>query len=129
MVRQKEQARLDIRNAKPADAAGLVALIDRAYEDMATYSPGEIRGQINNFPDGCFVAVLDDKIVGYCASIRVKERRAFSNHSWREISGSGSVSRVASTSTSAQSKASSAVAHTRIGVDSSVESSAAITSS
>ena len=89
MVRQKEQARLDIRNAKPADAAGIVALIDRAYEDMATYSPGEIRGQINNFPDGCFVAVLDDKIVGYCASIRVKERRAFSNHSWREISGSG----------------------------------------
>jgi len=89
VVRQKEQARLDIRNATPADVDGIVALVNRAYDDLPTYSPGEVRGQINNFTSGCFVAVLDDEIVGYCASIRVRERRAFAPHSWREITGSG----------------------------------------
>ena len=32
-----------------------------------------IRGQINNFPEGQFVAVYDGKIVGYCASSRIDE--------------------------------------------------------
>nr|WP_294850141.1 bifunctional GNAT family N-acetyltransferase/carbon-nitrogen hydrolase family protein [uncultured Sphingomonas sp.] len=93
MVRQKEQARLDIRQAVPADVKGIVDLVNRAYDDLPTYSPGEVRGQINNYPDGCFVAVLDGKIVGYCATIRVPEKRALGTHSWSEISGGGFGSR------------------------------------
>lgn len=93
MVNQKEKARLDVRQAKPGDAKGIIDLVTRAYEDMDTYSTGEVRGQINNYPEGCFVAVLDGKIVGYCATIRVKEARALGKHSWQEISGSGFGSR------------------------------------
>ncbi|MEO8618396.1 MAG: GNAT family N-acetyltransferase [Sphingomicrobium sp.] len=93
MVSQKEKARLDIRQATPEDVPGIVDLVNRAYDDMPTYSPGEVRGQINNFADGCFVAVLDDRIVGYCATIRVKEARALAEHSWREMTGSGYGSR------------------------------------
>jgi predicted amidohydrolase/GNAT superfamily N-acetyltransferase len=93
MVRQKTKARLEVRNAKLEDVEGIVALVRRAYEDLPTYSEGEIRGQINNFPEGCFVALLDDEFVGYCASMRISEALAFAPHSWREITGGGYGSR------------------------------------
>ncbi len=89
MVRQKASARLEIRLAQAADAEEIVALVKRAYDNLPPYSSGEIRGQINNFPEGCFVAVLDDQVVGYCASMQIGETAAFAPHSWREITGSG----------------------------------------
>lgn len=93
MVRQKEKARLDVREATQKDVPGIVRLVNRVYPDFEPYAAGEIRGQINNFRDGCFVAVLDGEIVGYCATIRVAERRALAAHSWSEISGGGFGSR------------------------------------
>ncbi len=93
LVSQKEKARLEIRQASPRDVDGIVALVNRAYDDMPTYTVGEVRGQINNYPQGCFVAILDQRIVGYCASILVREARALAPHSWREITGSGYGSR------------------------------------
>lgn len=89
MGSQKSKARLEVRQAEIADAQAIVELIDRCYTDISGYSPGEIRAQINNFRDGCFVAVLDGWLVGYCASIRVPERLALGPHSWREITGGG----------------------------------------
>ena len=55
------QKRLDIRNAKIKDIPGIANLVRRVYEDMPAYTHGEIRGQINNFREGCFVALLDDE--------------------------------------------------------------------
>ena len=89
MVRQKTKARLEVRQAEIADVPAIVDLVERSYTEVSGYEPGEIRAQINNFPEGCFVAVLDDRIVGYCASIRVPERLALHAHSWREITGGG----------------------------------------
>src|SRR3546814_15912213 len=60
---------------------------------MGNYSTGMIRGQINNFPEGQFVAVFEDKIVGYCASSRIDENVALSPHDWETISGNGFGSR------------------------------------
>ena len=63
---------------------------------MASSSPtrcGEIRGQLNNYPEGCFVAVLDDKLVGYCASMRIAGDKALKPHTWDEITGNGYGSR------------------------------------
>ncbi|MEO9129829.1 MAG: GNAT family N-acetyltransferase, partial [Sphingomonas sp.] len=51
------------------------------------------RGQINNFPAGQFVAVLDHGVVGYCASSRIDEAIALSPHDWETISGNGFGSR------------------------------------
>ncbi|HVL79432.1 MAG TPA: GNAT family N-acetyltransferase [Sphingomicrobium sp.] len=93
MVRQSSKARLDIRQAALADVPAIVELVERSYTDLPTYSAAEVRGHINNYPDGCFVAVLDDSIVGYCASIRVSGSIAFQPHSWREITGGGFGSR------------------------------------
>src|SRR3546814_5801658 len=45
------------------------------------------------FPEGQFVAVFEDKIVGYCASSRIDENVALSPHDWETISGNGFGSR------------------------------------
>src|SRR3546814_6923099 len=82
-----------VRNAVTGDIAGIRALIARVYPHMGNYSTGMIRGQINNFPEGQFVAVFEDKIVGYCASSRIDENVALSPHDWETISGNGFGSR------------------------------------
>ncbi len=84
---------LKVRQAKPADISGILALIGHVYAGMDNYSTGMIRGQINNFPEGQFVAALGDKIVGYCASSRIDEAVALSPHDWEAISGNGFGSR------------------------------------
>ena len=87
------KARLDIRHAKPADVRAIAGLAKRVYQDFVPYTQSEIRGQINNFPDGCFVAVLDGKIIGYCATMRIGGAVALAPHSWDEITGNGYGSR------------------------------------
>ncbi|RZM31263.1 MAG: GNAT family N-acetyltransferase [Sphingomonas sp.] len=67
----------------------MVALIGRVYPDFETYTRGMIRGHVNNFPDGQFVALYDGNVVGYCASSRVDEGVAFAPHDWEAISGNG----------------------------------------
>jgi predicted amidohydrolase/ribosomal protein S18 acetylase RimI-like enzyme len=93
MTERKAKARLEIRQAKPADARSIAALAKRVYGDFEPYTLGEIRGQLNNFPDGCFVAVLDDKLIGYCASMRIGADKALRPHTWDEITGNGYGSR------------------------------------
>ncbi len=87
------KARLEIRQAQLKDVRAIGDLVRRAYDDLPAYTQGEIRGQINNYAEGCFVAKLDGKIVGYCASMRLDERVALSDHTWDEITGNGFGSR------------------------------------
>jgi GNAT superfamily N-acetyltransferase len=92
MTRQAK-ARLEVRQAALPDVDGIVDLVRRSYEDLPSYSPSEIRAQLHNYAPGCFVAVLDEKIVGYCASFRIRGGVAFEPHSWREITGAGTGAR------------------------------------
>ena len=87
------QRRLEVRNAMIKDIPGIAHLVRRVYEDMPAYTHGEIRGQINNFKEGCFVALLDDEVVGYCATMQLAEALAFAPHDWDEITGNGYGSR------------------------------------
>ena len=89
----KTKARLEVRQAKLKDVREIADLVSRAYVDLPPYTLGEIRGQLNNYRDGCFVAKLDGQIVGYCASMRLSENVAFSNHTWDEVTGNGFGSR------------------------------------
>lgn len=90
---RSSRARLEVRQASLADVRAIGDLVRRAYDDLPAYTQGEIRGQINNYPDGCFVAKLDGKIVGYCASMRLDERVALSDHTWDQVTGNGFGSR------------------------------------
>jgi predicted amidohydrolase/ribosomal protein S18 acetylase RimI-like enzyme len=91
--RQNRTATLEVRQATPKDVPGIVALVDRAYERISGYSRGMIRGQINNYPEGQFVALYEGVISGYCASMRIDERLALAPHSWEEITADGFASR------------------------------------
>jgi predicted amidohydrolase/predicted N-acetyltransferase YhbS len=90
---RKSPAKLEVRVATPADIPGVLALISRAYPGAENYTAGQVRGQINNFPDGQFVAVLEGAIVGYCASSRIDEAIALAPHDWATITGNGFGSR------------------------------------
>ncbi|MBH1943639.1 bifunctional GNAT family N-acetyltransferase/carbon-nitrogen hydrolase family protein [Erythrobacter sp. YJ-T3-07] len=89
----KTKARLEVRQAKLKDVPDIAELVRRAYVDLPPYKLGEIRGQLNNYREGCFVAKLDGVIVGYCASMRLKANVAMSDHSWDEVTGNGFGSR------------------------------------
>lgn len=90
---KQTKPRLEIRQAELRDVRAIGDLVRRAYADLPAYTQGEIRGQINNYPEGCFVAKLDGKLVGYCATMRLDERVALSDHSWDEVTGNGFGSR------------------------------------
>ena len=85
--------RLEVRTARPSDVSAILDLIGRVYVGVENYTPGMIRGQINNFPEGQFVAVYEGKVVGYCASSRIDENVALKPHDWETISGNGYGSR------------------------------------
>ena len=93
MSQPRAKARLEVRQAELGDVRAIADLVRRVYEDMPAYTHGEIRGQLNNYPEGCFVAKLDGKLVGYCATMRLSKRIALSNHSWDEVTGNGFGSR------------------------------------
>ena len=69
------KAKLVIRNAEPADAGKIVRLTSKVYGRGEGYTAAQIRGQINNFPDGQFVAEYEGKIVGYCATLILQQQQ------------------------------------------------------
>jgi len=87
--------RLYVRNATLGDIPGIIALSRRVYAGtgMYGYTAGPLTGQINTFPEGQFVAMLGDRVVGYCATFRIGEDVALAPHDWTEITGNGYASR------------------------------------
>lgn len=81
--------KLVVRQATPKDISGITRLVNKAYPLLGSYSSNEIRGQLNNFPEGHMVATLNEQIVGYSASIMLSEKKALSKHTWKEITGNG----------------------------------------
>jgi predicted N-acetyltransferase YhbS len=90
---KKSPATLEVRVAKTGDIPGILDLISRAYPGIENYSSGMIKGQLNNFPEGQFVAVFEGAVVGYCASSRIDEAVALAPHDWATITGNGFGSR------------------------------------
>ena len=85
--RLTSRPKLVVRNATIKDVDALVELSGKIY--TPAYSNYVLRGQINHYPEGVFVVVFEDHIIGYCATIRVSERKALRKHSWREITAGG----------------------------------------
>jgi predicted amidohydrolase/ribosomal protein S18 acetylase RimI-like enzyme len=85
----EEHGKLIVRRATADDVDGIITLVASAYPTMSPYSRGMVRGQINAFPEGVFVATYDDEVVGYCASICLPEKQALGQHTWAEATGGG----------------------------------------
>ncbi|MCB1723512.1 MAG: GNAT family N-acetyltransferase [Gammaproteobacteria bacterium] len=92
---ENPRSRLRVRNATLKDVDAIVDLSERVYggTGILPYLSGQVTGQINNFGRGQFVAVVDDKVVGYCATFRVSESVGLKSHTWTEITGNGYASR------------------------------------
>jgi predicted amidohydrolase/GNAT superfamily N-acetyltransferase len=88
-------SKLVVRNARPGDAPAIADLTGRVYAGtgMHGYSEGEVMGQINNFRNGQFVVLVDEKVVAYCATFRIGEAIGLKPHTWAEITGNGYASR------------------------------------
>ncbi len=84
-------AKITIRNATLRDIDAIVALNQRVYGEHS-FEEEHIRGHINVFPQGQFVAEYEKKIIGYCATFIIGDI-ALKPHSWREITGHGFASR------------------------------------
>ena len=95
MTREATRRSLEVRNARLEDIPGIIELIQRAYPDpdMADYTPSMIQGQISVFPEGQFIVVMDDDVVGYAASFMIDEASALSPHTWDGITGAGYAAR------------------------------------
>lgn len=85
----KTKAKLVIRPARNADVAAIARLSVKVYGRADAFTRAEVRGQINNFPEGQFVADYEGKVVGHCATMIVRAEDAFRPHSWDEISNGG----------------------------------------
>jgi predicted amidohydrolase/GNAT superfamily N-acetyltransferase len=93
-TRSDEQApRLVVRPATLDDIEAIRALCAKVYPDVPPYSGAHLRGQMQNFREGQFVALYDGRVVGYCATFRIGEAAAFAPHTWMEITGGGLASR------------------------------------
>ncbi|MEM6603869.1 MAG: GNAT family N-acetyltransferase [Pseudomonadota bacterium] len=90
---QNNKIRLAIRNATKDDVDAIVALSEDVYGKNAASSKAMIMGQISFFPEGQFVAVYNDEIVGHCATFITTENIALSPHNWSDITGFGHASR------------------------------------
>ncbi len=89
------KSRLTVRNATIKDVSAIAGLTSRVYANtgMQGHNEGALTGQINNFPAGQFVVLVDEKVVGFCSTFRIAERHALKAHTWVEITGNGYASR------------------------------------
>lgn len=85
--------KLFVRRARLSDVPAIYELGKKVYAPLPSLNERMIRGQINNFPEGQFVAEYDGKVVGHCATFIIGEDIAFRPHTWHEITGNGMASR------------------------------------
>ncbi|MGE0172602.1 MAG: GNAT family N-acetyltransferase [Oligoflexales bacterium] len=85
----KQKISLIVREATKEDVAGIEEVYAKVYGQGQPYGPEILGAQIQNFPEGQFVAEYNGKIIGYCASIILPESVVMKPHTWREATNSG----------------------------------------
>lgn len=78
-----------IRLAVPDDIPEVAELYRKVYPEGYHYSNRTLCQQIRSFPEGVFVALDGQRIVGYCATILKTEKSVWSQHTWMGITGGG----------------------------------------
>lgn len=78
-----------VRNTASADIDGIRALQKRIYPTIPPWSPAHFEQQLETFPDGQFVALLEGKVVGSSSSLIVLWDDYGLDHDWKEVTGNG----------------------------------------
>lgn len=87
------KSKLIVRLASLSDVPGIASLSQRSYDSPPWDYERAARSQINNFPEGQFVAELGGEIVGHCSTFVIGGAFALKPHSWKEITADGLASR------------------------------------
>ncbi len=86
--------KLVVRPARIADMRAIQELCRQTYpEESQPYTQAQLRGHLQNFPAGQFVAVLNEDVVGYAATFVIDGTTALKPHTWSTITGNGFASR------------------------------------
>jgi len=88
-----QSARLVLKNPTVKDIPAIVALSKRAYSPEWAYTPEMLAGQLSQFPQGLFILMSGDDLVGYCATFRISGEVALKPHTWTMITGAGFATR------------------------------------
>ncbi|WAP68611.1 GNAT family N-acetyltransferase [Jiella pelagia] len=89
MAEKRSTPKIEVRTATTKDVNAIIALSAKVFKDEAPYTRGMIMGQLSAFPEGQFVVVYEDEIVGYAATMVLPEAKVMKQHSWAEVTGGG----------------------------------------
>lgn len=78
-----------IRNTRPEDFDGIVALSGKVYPAAPPWTREQLASHLAVFPEGQFVAVADDQIVGMAASLIVLWDDYDFDTNWRDFTAGG----------------------------------------
>ena len=81
--------KLVVRHTRVADIPALIALQTSTYPSIQPWSESRVRHQLEVFPQGQIVAALGERIVGGASSLIVLWDDWASEHTWKEITASG----------------------------------------
>ena len=82
-------AGVTVRNTRHADFPGIVALSRRVYPESVPWSETQLASHLEVFPEGQFVAVADDAVVGMAASLILLWDDYEMDTTWRDFTEGG----------------------------------------
>lgn len=80
---------LQVRNTRPEDFDGIIALTRRVYPGSVPWSTDQLSSHLAVFPEGQFVALENEVIVGMAASLIVLWDDYHFETTWRDFTASG----------------------------------------
>jgi GNAT superfamily N-acetyltransferase len=82
-------AEATVRNTCHADFPGIVALSRRVYPESVPWSETQLASHLEVFPEGQFIAVADDAVVGMAASLILLWDDYEMDTTWRDFTEGG----------------------------------------
>jgi GNAT superfamily N-acetyltransferase len=80
---------LTVRNTRETDIPALIDLQRRVYPTIAPWTESRVRQQLDVFPQGQFLALYGERVVGCASSMVIRWDEWSTEHTWKEITTSG----------------------------------------
>jgi len=85
----KKDKNISIRKMELNDLKEINLILNKTYPGAPAYSKSIIESQLNIFPDGQFVILVDGRVVGFCMTQIVHEKEVTEVHTWKSITDGG----------------------------------------
>ena len=85
----KKDKNISIRKMELNDLEEINLILNKTYPGAPVYSRSIIESQLNIFPDGQFVILVDVRVVGFCMTQIVHDKEVIEVHTWKSITDGG----------------------------------------